>query len=174
MGLTKTEKEYLDNLAKIGIIAGSGLAGWQLKKSLAKVGWTKLGMLGAAVGLRAGMEVSGLALSYIVDGDEGIDKWMEQSNTIYTNRTFLGDIPIVGDLMTLLPNPLGVVEVLWETGTMIGEASAEGFVGGVQQMKNLIGFADRYATNRALDVLEYGFDSWLRVNEWSMGPTRRY
>ena len=129
--MNKTEQEYVDNLAQIGLIAGGGLAGWQMKRYLAKHGYSKLGILTGAVATRLAVEVVGMSAAYAIDGDEGTQSWMRASNTMFSNRTFLDDVPVVGDLVGLLPNPIGVAEVLWDAGVMMGEASLPAFEGAV-------------------------------------------
>lgn len=75
------------------------------------------------IGARVGVELFGSTASMFVDDKRGLDNWFKASNTMFRNRTFLGNVPVVGSALTLVPNPIGVGEVLFESGKMIGSSS---------------------------------------------------
>ncbi len=73
------------------------------------------------MGLFLAVQATGLGISYALERTFGLDKWMEASNTMFRNRTPLSEIPVIGGFTEIFPNPLGIAEVLWDSGKMIGE-----------------------------------------------------
>ena len=82
---------------------------------------TKMTVAGYAVGSYLAVQTAGISASYMINKKEGVADWMEASHMIYGNRTIADKIPVVGSAMTIIPNPLGVIETLWKSGVMIGE-----------------------------------------------------
>jgi len=76
---------------------------------------------------RVGVELFGSTASMYIDDKRGLDNWFKASDTMFRNRTVLGSVPVFGSALTLVPNPLGVAEVLFESGQMIGRSTINPF-----------------------------------------------
>jgi len=76
---------------------------------------------------RVGVELFGSIASMHIDDKRGLDNWFKASDTMFRNRTFLGEVPVLGSALTLVPNPIGVGEVLWESGKKIGRSTINPF-----------------------------------------------
>jgi len=118
---TQTQREYGDQLWDAAVLGGLGAIGWWGSEQLIKLGTTKYGAMGYALAAYAGVQAVGLSAGYLIGGKQGVDDWMRASNTMFRNRTIVDKVPLIGEFMTIIPNPLGVAEVLWEAGKDIGE-----------------------------------------------------
>ncbi|AXQ65478.1 MAG: hypothetical protein [Circular genetic element sp.] len=87
------------------------------RKVLVKKGLTPFGVGAAVVGTRMGVEAAGLSISYLLDGKEGVKNWQVASSKMYDWGP-VEKTPFIGSLVSLLPNPIGVGEVMADT-TMI-------------------------------------------------------
>ena len=86
---------------------------------------TGMSFLELAGGLYGGKALANLT-GVILFEDEELEDWKEAESTIYDwwglqYFRVLG-LP-VGSVLSLIPNPVGVAEVLFESGKMIGEAA---------------------------------------------------
>lgn len=85
------------------------------------VGLTPLQIAAYVLGGKLSSEAVGLMASYQIDGDRGVDNWKTASNKMY-NWYGLENTGI-GAPLNLIPNPIGIGEVLLDSGIMIGEAT---------------------------------------------------
>lgn len=112
--------QYESNMKEAALFASGSLIAWQANRKLTAMGVTKSGIAAVAVGMYFGIALAGEASSHFW-GDEGLESWYDFHNRLYTNRTSMDGVPVLGEAMTFLPNPLGVLEVLFLPGMMIGE-----------------------------------------------------
>lgn len=100
MDLTRVQREYVEDVWDVAVVG--------------TMNPMDSFMVGTYVKYYAATQAAGLVASYLVDGSEGVDAWMQASNTVFRNRTFLADIPLIGEYVSILPNPVGVAEVITE------------------------------------------------------------
>jgi hypothetical protein len=118
--MSKTREEYMEKNAEIAALyMGVGLDRFA-HKQLAKRGWSTLGVFTPLVLAKYSVEATGLTLAYMINGDEGVEDWMEFSNTVY-DWGYLGEIPIVGSVLETVPNPIAMHEMWMDTGVAIAE-----------------------------------------------------
>lgn len=118
--MTSTVEDWQKQIAGT-FLAGVGFAADErVRKFLVKRGLTVSGIGLVAVGSRFAVEGAGLGASYAIAGKEGMKDWQRASATMY-DWGYLSHIPIVGQVASLVPNPIGVGKVLFESGKMIGE-----------------------------------------------------
>jgi hypothetical protein len=91
-----------------------------IRRQLVARGLTPFGVGTVAVGSRFAVETVGLGTSYALGGKQGVKDWQIASSRMY-DWGIVGSIPIAGSLIELVPNPLGVAGVLFDSGKMIGE-----------------------------------------------------
>ncbi len=115
------------------------------------------------MGLFLAVQATGLGVSYALERTFGLDKWMEASNTMFRNRTPLENIPVIGGFTEIMPNPLGIVEVLWDSGKMIGEEFSYGETKDLVQelwyesiWPNVMNIAHLTAYRNRLDEADHG------------------
>lgn len=105
--------------------AGVGFAADdRVRKFLVKRGLTASGIGLAAVGTRFAIEGVGLAGSYAIAGKQGMKDWQIASATMFDWGP-VSHVPVVGALTSLVPNPIGVGKVLFQSGAKIGAASTQ-------------------------------------------------
>lgn len=103
--------------------AGVGFAADdRVRKFLVKRGLTASGIGLAAVGTRFAIEGAGLAGSYAIAGKQGMSDWQIASATMFDWGP-VSHVPVVGGLTSLVPNPIGVGKVLFQSGMKIGQYS---------------------------------------------------
>lgn len=103
MNFTPTQQEFGQNLWDVALVGVLNPMEWMVTRSYVKY--------------YAATQTVGLTASYLVAGEAGVDKWMKASNDVFRNRTYLSEIPLVGEYVSILPNPIGVGEVLWNSAS---------------------------------------------------------
>lgn len=112
------EEKYFEHQVLVGFVILGGIAAWQARNQLAKIGLTRFSVLGWTAGGYLAIQVVGTSIGYLLDGEEGVRSWQRASNTIFENRTWLDEVPVVGEFVSMLPNPLGIYEVIEESVTL--------------------------------------------------------
>lgn len=103
-------------------LAGVGFASDDIfRKHLAKRGLTIGGIGLGAVGARFAVEGAGLAISHAIGGKQGVEHWQEASAQMY-DWGVLGKVPVLGQVIQLVPNPWGVGQVLGDATIKIIES----------------------------------------------------
>jgi len=115
--LSETRDEYLDRNEDIALFIGAIAFDRWFEKTLRKKGLSKLGLATPLVVQKFAVEATGLSLAYAINGDEGVEDWMEFSNEVY-DWGFVGDVPILGSIVELFPNPVALGEKQIETAEM--------------------------------------------------------
>ncbi len=82
---------------------------------------TGMSFLEVAAGLYGGKALANVT-GHIFFEDEHLEDWKYAESTIY-DWGLVADVPVVGSLTSIVPNPLGVGKVLFESGMKIGEAT---------------------------------------------------
>ncbi len=113
--------DWVDDQREVMIFTGALAVTVGSNAFFRKFSTTKATLAGWVLGAYVGTQAFGVSLSYIVDEEEGIDNWMAASHTMFRNRTVLDNVPVVGSALTIVPNPVGIIEVLWQAGVKIGE-----------------------------------------------------
>ncbi len=116
-----------DNLSDTGKITVAVAATAGANAFFRSYNTTTVTAFGWLIGARVGTELFGSLASHAIDKESGLDNWFKASNTMFRNRTFLGKVPVIGSALTLVPNPIGVGEVLFESGKKIGRSTINPF-----------------------------------------------
>lgn len=116
--------EYLDNNAEVAVFMGALTLEEFYVRYLRKRGLTKHAIGSTVVGAKYGVEAIGLGLSYAIDGEDGMIAWMEFSNRVYNWDNWtgfgLGYVPVVNELLVVIPNPLELGWAILESGFIAG------------------------------------------------------
>ena len=115
--MSETRDEYLDRNEDIALFIGAIAMDRWIEYKLRKKGLSKLGLATPLVAQKFVIEGVGLSLSYAINGEEGVEDWMEFSNDVY-DWGWVGDIPVAGSVVELFPNPLALAEKGYETAEM--------------------------------------------------------
>lgn len=100
--------------------AGIGFAlEGNIRKQLVKRGLTASGIGLAAVGTRLAIEGVGLASSAAIGGKQGMKDWQVASAKMF-HWGPASHVPVVGQALSLIPNPIAVGSILFESGRKIG------------------------------------------------------
>lgn len=117
-------KDYWNQQATL-IKAGALLATGVLadKASRTYIGMPLVILLRNIIIARATTEVVGTGVSYLIDEEEGVDNWREASTIMFDwwGAEDLGWGPY--NPLQYIPNPVGIGEVLFKSGILIGEAT---------------------------------------------------
>lgn len=111
--MSETRDEYLDRNEDIALFIGAIAFDRYVEYKLRKKGLSKLGLATPLVVQKFAVEATGLSLAYAINGDEGVEDWMEFSNEVY-DWGVVGDIPIAGAVVELFPNPIALVGKTYE------------------------------------------------------------
>ncbi len=90
------------------------------RKTLVRKGLTPFGVGMGLVGTRVGIEAVGSASSYAIAGEQGLQDWRVASARMF-DWGVAEKVPLAGPLLGLVPNPIGVAGVLFDSGMAIGE-----------------------------------------------------
>ena len=115
--MSETRDEYLDRNEDIALFIGAIAFDRWIEYKLRRKGLSKLGLATPLVAQKFAVEAAGLSIAYAINGEEGVDDWMEFSNDVY-DWGFVGDIPIAGGIVELFPNPVALGEKVYETAEM--------------------------------------------------------
>ena len=116
------KKEYVRRNTLAFLVLASLAGEFIFRQSLRKVTeLTPLQLAAYMAGVKAASEVVGLMASKHIDPEHGVDNWIKASNTMY-NWYGLENTGY-GAPLNLIPNPVGVGELLFESGKLLGEAS---------------------------------------------------
>ena len=115
--MSETRDEYLDKNEDIALFIGAIAMDRWIEYKLRKKGLSKLGLATPLVAQKFVIEGVGLSLSYAINGEEGVEDWMEFSNDVY-DWGWVGDIPVAGSIVELFPNPLALGQKGFETAGM--------------------------------------------------------
>ncbi len=113
--------DWRDDQYKVGFFAGALFATAGTNAFLRRYAVTKVTLAGWVLGAYVATQAVGYVSAGAIDGKRGIDNWYSASHTMFRNRTILDKVPVVGSALTVIPNPLGIVEVLWDAGVKLGE-----------------------------------------------------
>jgi hypothetical protein len=105
--------------ATVATVAVALVGDHLLRGYLRKVGYTPAQVLIPVIIARLGAEASGLYLANLIDGDKGVQNWIVASNKMFSWGGL--EQTSYGSLLSLIPNPVGVAEVLFESGVKIGQ-----------------------------------------------------
>ncbi len=123
--------DWVDDQKEVAFFTGGLLATFGTNVLFKHFNTTKLTFAGSILGAYVGTQAVGYVASGAIDGRRGIDNWMTASHTMFRNRTVLDDVPVVGTALTIIPNPIGIIEVLFRSGMLIGEEfGGRGFIVG--------------------------------------------
>ena len=118
------KKEYWDQQSRL-LHAGALLTtGWLADKASRKFLDTPLIIvLRNVIIARYATEAVGTTVSYLIDEEEGVENWQDASVTMFSwwGAEDLGWGPY--NPLQYIPNPVGIGEVLFRSGMMMGEAS---------------------------------------------------
>lgn len=110
-------------LAKNAALLAAGFFG--NKASLKYLGMPLATYAAAVIAARVATEVVGTTVSALIDDDEGVENWQYASNTMFSwwGAELIGLGPY--NPLQYIPNPVGVTQVLFESGMAIGEYGVE-------------------------------------------------
>ena len=123
----KQNQEYAQQqwyLIKAGALLASGYAADKASRSL--IGMPLIVLLRNIIVARVATEAVGTGISYLIDEEEGVDNWREASTTMFSwwGAEDLGWGPY--NPLQYIPNPVGVGEIFFRSGMLLGEATSGG------------------------------------------------
>lgn len=112
------------HLMKAGALLATGYAADKASRNL--IGMPLIVLLRNIIVARVATEAVGTGISYLIDEEEGVDNWREASNTMFSwwGAEDVGWGPY--NPLQYIPNPVGVGEILFRSGMLLGEASSGG------------------------------------------------